>query len=181
MRRTAEACACWSIGGGSEGRSHRVPRRCDFDLSEPDRWCWGRSDQRRLARAKARCGDEVLYCITKWTSDREEGLERVQEKGTASWEKMAHTHAQLHLAKASSAHWSLLRVKTAGIMGPCKAQAQAASLKRKALSGTAAGNTDTLDDLERESPLRSAPRVDLPPPPPSACLAVSPPRGKRDT
>lgn len=101
MRRTAEACACWSIGGGSEGRSHRVPRRCDFDLSEPDRWCWGRSDQRRLARAKARCGDEVLYCITKWTSDREEGLERVQEKGTASWEKMAHTHAQLHLAKAS--------------------------------------------------------------------------------
>lgn len=81
MRRTVEACACWSIGGGSEERAHRVPRRCDFDLSEPERWCCGGGidgDWRARGRDAA---TEVLYGITEQTASGEEGLERVQEKG----------------------------------------------------------------------------------------------------
>ena len=61
MRRTAKACACRSIGGGSEGRAHRGPRCCDFDLSEPDRLCWRRwinGDWRARGRGAA---TEVSY------------------------------------------------------------------------------------------------------------------------
>lgn len=63
-------------------------------------------------------------------------------------------------------------------MGPCKAPAQAR--KPQAFQGQTqqeTPSTEALDDLERESPLRSAPRVDLPLPPPAkppmACLTSS--------
>jgi hypothetical protein len=66
-------------------------------------------------------------------------------------------------------------------MGPCKAPAQAR--KPQAFQGRThyslqeTPSTEALDDLERESPLRPAPRVDLPLPPPAkppmACLTSS--------
>ena len=97
MRRTAKACACWSIGGGSEGRAHRVPRRCDFDLSEPYRWWY--SSRAIGARERRVAATEGWYSQMGETG---QGVSR--RRLLRVGRKMAHTHAQLHLlAKAEQA------------------------------------------------------------------------------